>query len=77
MLERRLEFAFENERWFDLVRTGRLLTELAFEERGYNPTTQTALKFTLQPKAHYVLFPAPQRQIEVYNPGVLAQNQDY
>ncbi|MDR6783928.1 hypothetical protein ABIE26_002683 [Pedobacter africanus] len=77
LLERRLEFAFENERWFDLVRTGRLLTELAFEERGYNPTTQTALKFTLQPKPNYVLFPIPQRQIEVYNPGILAQNQDY
>jgi len=77
LLERRLEFAFENERWFDLVRTGRLLTELTFEERGYNPTTQTALKFTLQPKVHYVFFPIPQRQIEVYNPGVLTQNQDY
>jgi hypothetical protein len=77
LLERRLEFAFENERWFDLVRTGRLLTELTFEERGYNPATQTALKFTLQPKPNYVLFPIPQRQIETYNPGVLIQNQDY
>jgi starch-binding outer membrane protein, SusD/RagB family len=77
LLERRLEFAFENERWFDLVRTGRLLTEMTFEERGYNPSTQTALKFTLQPKPHYVLYPIPQRQIEVYNPGVLVQNQDY
>lgn len=77
LLERRLEFAFENERWFDLVRTGRLLTELTFEERGYNPSTQTALKFNLQPKPNYILFPIPQRQIETYNPGVLIQNPDY
>ena len=77
LLERRLEFAFENERWFDLVRTGRLLTELAKEERGYNPNTLTALNFTLQPKAHYNLFPIPQRQIDVYPVGVLAQNPGY
>jgi hypothetical protein len=77
LTERRLEFAFENERWFDLVRTGRLFSELAFEERGYNPSTQTSLKFTLQPKPHYILYPIPQRQIEQYNPGVLVQNKDY
>ncbi|HMF70354.1 MAG TPA: RagB/SusD family nutrient uptake outer membrane protein, partial [Flavitalea sp.] len=77
LLERRLEFAFENERWFDLVRFGRLQTELAFEERGYNQATQTALKVILQPKDSYKLFPIPQSQIDVYPKDGLTQNPDY
>jgi starch-binding outer membrane protein, SusD/RagB family len=77
LLERRLELAFENERWFDLVRTGRLVSELAREERGYNFDTQTALTVTLQPQAHYQQFPIPLRQIQRANPGVLVQNEGY
>jgi len=77
LLERRLEFAFENERWFDLVRFGRLQTELAFEERGYNQATQTPLKITLQPKDNYKLFPIPQSQIDVYPKDGLTQNPGY
>lgn len=77
LLERRLEFAFENERWFDLVRFGKLQTELTFEERGYNQATQTALKVTLQPKDNYKLFPIPQSQIDVYPKDGLSQNSGY
>lgn len=77
LLERRLEFAFENERWFDLVRTGRFLTELAEVETHYNYDTQTPtrVKFTVKP--HYRYFPVPQTQIEMYPPGVLTQNEGY
>lgn len=77
LLERRLEFAFENERWFDLVRFGKLQGELIVEERGYNIATQTALTVTLQPKAHYNLFPIPQSQIDIYPPETLTQNPGY
>lgn len=77
LLERRLEFAFENERWFDLVRFGRLQTELSTEERGYNIATLTALTVTLQPKAYYNLFPIPQSQVDTYPANVLQQNTGY
>jgi tetratricopeptide (TPR) repeat protein len=77
LLERRLELAFENERWFDLVRSGRLVTELSKEERNYNFQAGTVLTAPLQPQAHYKLFPIPLRQIQRSNSGVLVQNQGY
>jgi starch-binding outer membrane protein, SusD/RagB family len=77
LLERRLELAFESERWFDLARTGRLVSELASEERTYNFDTRTPLTVTLQPQAHYTKFPIPLRQIQRANPGVLVQNAGY
>lgn len=77
LLERRLELAFENERWFDLVRSGRLVNELSKEERGYNYDNKTVLTVTLQPQAHYKFYPIPLRQIQRSNPGVLVQNNGY
>ncbi|MGV3502782.1 MAG: RagB/SusD family nutrient uptake outer membrane protein [Adhaeribacter sp.] len=77
LLERRLELAFENERWFDLVRSGRLVSELSKEERGYNFDAQTVLTVTLQPQAHYRLYPIPLRQIQRAKPDVLVQNTGY
>ncbi len=59
--ERRLEFAFESHRWFDLVRTGRLLEVM------------TAKGYPIKP--HHVLYPVPQRELEL-NPG-LGQNAGY
>lgn len=58
--ERRVELAFEGERWFDLVRTGKALTAL-----------QAAGKAITQKN---LLFPIPQEQIDrnpnlVQNPG--------
>nr|WP_295874998.1 RagB/SusD family nutrient uptake outer membrane protein [uncultured Chitinophaga sp.] len=77
LLERQLELAYENERWPDLVRTGRFMTVMTGEERDYNPATSTATKVTLSPRATMAVFPVPQRQIDQYAPGVLKQNEGY
>lgn len=77
LLERQLELAYENERWPDLLRTGKFMTVMAREERDYNPATGTATTVTLTPKATMVLLPVPQRQIDQYTPGVLTQNEGY
>lgn len=71
LLERQLELALENERWPDLVRTGRFLTDLQTVER-----TQT-LAVELNPQPHHALFPIPQREINESEAGVLEQNPGY
>ena len=63
LLERRLELAFEGHRWYDLVRTGRLISAV----RAQNAT------IPVQP--YHVLFPIPQTERDV-NP-LLDQNPDY
>ncbi|QEL02948.1 RagB/SusD family nutrient uptake outer membrane protein [Olivibacter sp. LS-1] len=60
--ERRVELAFENHRWFDLVRTGRAVEVL--RAKG------------IAIKDHQLLFPIPQEQIDI-NPDVLKQNPGY
>jgi hypothetical protein len=77
LLERQLEFAYENERWMDLVRTGKMTTVMTKEERLYNNATGMALTTNLSPQAYMSLFPIPKRQIDLYNPGVLQQNTGY
>lgn len=62
--ERRLELAFENHRWFDLVRTGRALDVMNASGGG----------FTV--KKHQLIFPVPQSQIDT-NPDKIKQNPDY
>lgn len=60
--ERRWEFGFENQRWFDLVRTGKLISTLR-------------AKGNTLIKDHHVLFPLPQRELDVN--GKLVQNNGY
>ncbi|WP_345229648.1 RagB/SusD family nutrient uptake outer membrane protein [Olivibacter ginsenosidimutans] len=60
--ERRVELAFENHRWFDLVRTGRAVEVL--RAKG------------IAIKDHQLVFPIPQTQIDI-NPDVLKQNPGY
>lgn len=60
-LERRLELAFEYDRYFDLVRWGDAASVLA--SQGYDP-------------AKNGLFPVPQNEIDLSN-GVLTQNPGY
>lgn len=64
--ERRLEFAFEANRWFDLTRTGRLLDAVAAETSyGRSPAI----------KATNVVFPIPQREMDANS--ALKQNDGY
>lgn len=66
LLERRLEFAFEANRRFDLVRTGRLLDAVNAETSyGRNPAM----------KATNLLFPIPQREMDANS--ALKQNEGY
>ncbi|MEM9820829.1 MAG: RagB/SusD family nutrient uptake outer membrane protein [Bacteroidota bacterium] len=59
--ERRLEFAFENQRWFDLVRTGKAVELLTLHGKNI--------------QNHHVLFPLPSAELET-NP-LLTQNPGY
>jgi hypothetical protein len=65
--ERRLELAFENHRWFDLVRTGRALTVMNGHEGFVG---------SISINTHQLLYPVPQREIDA-NPDVLTQNIGY
>jgi hypothetical protein len=65
--ERRVEFAQEAHRWFDLVRTGRLQTVMNdyFQGNGW--------EFTVED--YEVLLPIPQTEIEIT--PALTQNEGY
>lgn len=75
--ERRVEFAFENHRWFDLVRTNRAITVMSQHfatEPQYNDPNHPA--FNTPPLQHYQLYlPIPQYEIDL-NPNI-AQNTGY
>lgn len=77
LLERRLELAFENQRWFDLIRSGRLTTVLTQFEAEYNPGTGTAEIQVLNAQPYMRYFPIPYEQIQLAAPGVLTQNEGY
>lgn len=75
--ERRREFAFENHRWFDLLRTGRAVVVMNSHfatDFQYNDPTQTF--FNTPPIPEFkTLLPIPQYEIDL-NPSV-AQNIGY
>ncbi|ODS82691.1 MAG: glycan metabolism protein [Cytophagaceae bacterium SCN 52-12] len=66
LTERRLELCFEGHRWFDLVRTGRLVNAVKTE----NSFSRNAV---IEP--FHVLFPIPQREMDAN--AQLSQNQGY
>ena len=63
--ERRYEFAFENQRWFDLLRTGKAVEIMNASAKG---------EFTV--KAYQLVFPIPQSQIDAA-PDKMVQNAEY
>lgn len=75
--ERKVEFAFENQRWFDLLRTGRALTVMnthfATEDQYNDPNTPEF--FTNPIQEYQLLLPIPQYEIDL-DPSV-AQNIGY
>jgi len=63
--ERRVELAFENHRWFDLVRTGRAVEVMTAAFPSFAGRVQSQL-----------LYPIPQTQIDI-NPAIIKQNPGY
>ena len=70
--ERRVEFAFENHRWFDLIRTDR-----AVEVMNNHWATETYYEAVSVPTLtkNLLLLPIPQREIDI-NPNI-TQNIGY
>ncbi|MFS4456151.1 RagB/SusD family nutrient uptake outer membrane protein [Maribacter sp. 2304DJ31-5] len=66
--ERRLELAFENHRWFDLIRTGKALEVMN--------SAANAGSFAFTVEAHQLLYPIPQAQIDASG-GALTPNPGY
>lgn len=76
-LERRLELTHEGHRWFDLVRTGRLVERMK-EHGAIEATLAEADKVNIASniKDFHNLMPIPQHEIDL-NPDVLQQNPGY
>lgn len=75
MDERRIEFAFENLRWFDLVRTGMASQVMSVKNLGgQRENSASGLPYTF--KDTFLLFPIPQTQIDASG-GNLIQNPGY
>lgn len=68
-LERRLELAFEGQRWFDLVRTGKAISVMNAQKDGNGQN----LNYNVQP--FQLIYPIPQTELDL-NP-LLKQNPNY
>ena len=75
--ERRLELAFENHRWFDLIRTGKAQEFLQVENRLADWKTGIVyISLTLNMQPYQALYPIPLDEIEI-SKGILTQNPGY
>ncbi len=89
--ERRIEFAFENQRWFDLVRFNTTLTTITAQQvikdhyadeyyshyRLYLPPTPTLMELQSNITADRLLLPIPQREIDTNTQLTIPQNPGY
>jgi starch-binding outer membrane protein, SusD/RagB family len=89
--ERRIEFAFENQRWFDLVRFNTTLTTVTAQQtirdhyadeyfahyRNYLPPTPTLAQLQAYITAEKLLLPIPQHEIDTNTQLVIPQNPGY
>ncbi len=77
LLERKLEFAFENHRWFDLQRiAGKKETIRIMEEHGVDPTLESKQYFS-KVEEFQLIYPIPGREIRVIGKDILTQNPGY
>jgi len=70
--ERRREFAGEGSRWFDLQRSGNLITIM----NAWIATEDATLKKMNQVTANAIIYPVPQSQLDAA-PGLYTQNPGY
>jgi hypothetical protein len=70
--ERRREFASEGTRWFDLQRSGNLITIM----NAWIAVEDVVLKKMNQVTANYIIYPVPQSQMDAA-PGLYTQNPGY
>lgn len=90
--ERRIEFAFENQRWFDLLRFNKTLTTITavqtmkdhFADEYYAhyrlyvaPAPTLAELYTNVSTPNRLLLPIPQREIDTNTQLVIGQNEGY
>ena len=89
--ERRIEFAFENQRWFDLVRFNTTLTTITAEQSikdhfkreydkhyfDYIPPKPTLAQLYANTTKDHLLLPIPQREIDTNTGLVIPQNPGY
>jgi hypothetical protein len=89
--ERRIEFAFENQRWFDLVRFNTTMTTITAEQlirehfadeydshySEYLPPTPTLQELQSNVTAQKLLLPIPQREIDTNTQLEIEQNPGY
>ena len=90
-LERRLEFAFENQRWFDLVRFNKTMTTITAEQtmkdhfadeyfthyRLYVAPAPTLAELYANTTPEHMLLPIPQREIDTNTQLEIPQNPGY
>ncbi|MEP7238026.1 MAG: RagB/SusD family nutrient uptake outer membrane protein [Ferruginibacter sp.] len=89
--ERRLEFAFENQRWFDLIRYNVTMTTITAEQtikdhfahmynihyKNYTAPTPTLAELQNNVTANKLLLPIPQHEIDTNTQLVIPQNPGY
>lgn len=89
--QRRLEFAFENQRWFDLVRYNTTMTTFSAEQTikdhfahtyavhysTYTAPTPTLAQLQANVTTNRLLLPIPQHEIDTNTQLVIAQNPGY
>jgi hypothetical protein len=89
--ERRIEFAFENQRWFDLIRFNTTLTTITAQQtikdhyadeyfshyRLYLPPTPTLAQLQGYITAEKLLLPIPQHEIDTNTQLAIPQNPGY
>ncbi len=74
--ERRIEFSFEDSRWFDLLRTGKAIQVMNSKNSGGNNINAGSAHPFEPINENHLLYPIPQAQIDASG-GALKQNPGY